>query len=644
MHQSGNSELATSSLRKCLSAIQRSEPELRATGIADVLRLASAWRNIGDDKQVKEALNLALQGIKDLPVSNVYSKDNSKADAIASLAKFICGQSDWLRLADSREKGDFREYEKEFARELSIVTKTISEVDSARKQLNSYSAPTTVASGNQANQEVLWLKALADLKAQFRSVSGLEASDIAIMLSDFGMLISQRNYDQDIHKAAEIFIESLERSGNEKQLGELYELVADRMNESNDIGLRNMASRMSGKASWMSLVGKPMKIEGTTVDGEVVNLNSYRGNVVLVDYWASWCQPCRVVHRDLKRKLDEYGDRGFNVISVNVDNNLGDYQAYMVSQDIPWPVIRSLDPIESGTRNPNATRYGITRLPACILVDREGKVVSRNAQGSELERLLRNIYNESEPIGGATIAGRPSGKKAGMGPNAQLAQSLTQLGGFSMRSGDLDKAADYYQRALEVDKDYSPALTGLGDIEIRKGNVGDALVLFRNAIKADPANAVAHNNLAWALVTHPNENGEFKGRREALLSARKACQLQRDNLGNLNTLGVALYRNQMWDEAIAELEDSVNLGADIPHNWIFIGMANWHRGEKDAAKTLLDKSIKWQSQNAPEDNELASFIEEGKKTMVGNGSLKTLPQDELDRKSVAPITSTGDLD
>ncbi|MGC6443002.1 MAG: LamG-like jellyroll fold domain-containing protein [Rubripirellula sp.] len=644
LHQSGNSDLATSSLRKCLSAIQRSEPELRATGIADILRLASAWRNIGDDKQVNEALHLALQGTKDLPVSNVYSKDNSKADAICSLANFICGQSDWLRLADTREKGDFREYEKEFARELSIVSRTISEVDSARKQLNSYPAPTAFASGNQANPELLWLKALADLKAQFRSVSGLDASDIGIMLSDFGMLISQRNYDQDIHQAANIFIESLERSGKEKQLGELYELLADRMSESSDIGLRNMASRMSGKAAWISLVGKPMKIEGTTVDGEVVNLNSYRGNVVLVDYWASWCQPCRVVHRDLKRKLDEYGDRGFNVISVNVDNNLGDYQDYMVSQDIPWPVIRSLNPIESGTRNPNAARYGLTRLPACILVDREGKVVSRNARGGELEGLLRNLYGESETTGDPAIAGRPSGPKAAMSPNTKLAQSLSQLGGFSMRSGDLDEAADYFQRALEVDREYSPALTGLGDIEIRNGNVDDALVLFRSAIKADPANAVAHNNLAWALVTHPDENGEFKGRREAMLAARKACQLQQDNLGNLNTLGVALYRNEMWDEAITALEDSVNLGADIPHNWIFIGMAKWHRGEKDAAKILLDKSIKWQSQNAPEDNELASFIEEGRKTIAVNGSLETLPQDELDRKSAVPISSTGDLD
>ena len=77
-------------------------------------------------------------------------------------------------------------------------------------------------------------------------------------------------------------------------------------------------------------------------------------------------------------------------------------------------------------------------------------------------------------------------------------------------------------------------------------------------------------------------------------------------------VGVALYRNGDWDEAIAALQDSVDLGADIPHNWLFIAMAHWQQGNKEAARSLLEKSIAWREQNKPDD-ELIRFFAEAEK-------------------------------
>mgnify|MGYP001813285013 FL=1 len=77
-------------------------------------------------------------------------------------------------------------------------------------------------------------------------------------------------------------------------------------------------------------------------------------------------------------------------------------------------------------------------------------------------------------------------------------------------------------------------------------------------------------------------------------------------------VGVALYRNGDWDEAIAALQDSVDLVADIPHNWLFIAMAHWQQGNKEAARSLLEKSIAWREQNKPDD-ELIRFFAEAEK-------------------------------
>lgn len=204
-------------------------------------------------------------------------------------------------------------------------------------------------------------------------------------------------------------------------------------------------------------------------------------------------------------------------------------------------------------------------------------------------------------------------------PFSNLQASLTRLGDLSMRRGETDEAIKHYQKALEVGADYAPAHRGLGDAKIRERKVSEALAEFRTAVKLDPNLAGAHNSLAWALVTHPAEDGEYQDLDEAIASAKKACELNVDDLASLNTLGVALYRNGDWDEAIKALKESVDLGADIPHNWLFIAMAHWQQGNKEVARSLLAKSTAWREQNKPDD-ELIRFFAEAEK-LIGSMSM-----------------------
>ena len=135
---------------------------------------------------------------------------------------------------------------------------------------------------------------------------------------------------------------------------------------------------------------------------------------------------------------------------------------------------------------------------------------------------------------------------------------------------------------------------------------------FRISINLDREVRIADKILAWAIVTTPQANGDYQDLPEDLLAAKRACELDLDNYAFLNTLGVALYRNGDWRKAIDALQDSVDLGADVPHNWLFIAMAKWQQGNRESARSLLAKSIAWREKNKPDD-ELKRFFAEAEK-------------------------------
>lgn len=144
-----------------------------------------------------------------------------------------------------------------------------------------------------------------------------------------------------------------------------------------------------------------------------------------------------------------------------------------------------------------------------------------------------------------------------------------------------------------------------------------ALEEFRIAVELDPKHAIAHNQLAWMLLTHPDSDGEYQALDEAVASAKKACELSVNNDAFLNTLGVALYRCGDWSGAIEALEASEELGAKTPHNWLFIAMAHWQLGNNEQTQALYDKSIEWRERNKA-DEELEYFFAEAERLLVAS--------------------------
>ncbi len=147
------------------------------------------------------------------------------------------------------------------------------------------------------------------------------------------------------------------------------------------------ADKAAGAQTRLDSVGKEITLSGKTPDGKTLNLSQYRGNVVLIQYWASWCEPCKTDMVMLKDLISRYGGDGFSVVGVNLDDRSQDMAAFLASNKLPWLQIHE----EGGLDSRPANEMGILTLPTMILVDKKGQVVNRNVHVAELDKEVKNL-------------------------------------------------------------------------------------------------------------------------------------------------------------------------------------------------------------------------------------------------------------
>ena len=113
----------------------------------------------------------------------------------------------------------------------------------------------------------------------------------------------------------------------------------------------------------------------------------YRGKVVLVDFWATWCAPCRGQIPHMKEMYEAYKDRGFTIVAISIDSDRTALEKFLAKEKLPWICLH--DGEAKGVQ-PMAEHYGVEYIPLPILVGRrDGKVISdASASGPELSHLL----------------------------------------------------------------------------------------------------------------------------------------------------------------------------------------------------------------------------------------------------------------
>ncbi|GAB2862035.1 hypothetical protein GCM10027044_22940 [Hymenobacter ruber] len=123
-----------------------------------------------------------------------------------------------------------------------------------------------------------------------------------------------------------------------------------------------------------------------TPDGKTVSLADYRGKYVLVDFWASWCGPCRAENPAVTKVYNEYKNRNFDILGVSLDKEDGREKWLKAIQDdqLAWTQVSDLQ----GWQNAAAQRYHVRAIPQNFLVDPNGKIVAANLRGEELKTAL----------------------------------------------------------------------------------------------------------------------------------------------------------------------------------------------------------------------------------------------------------------
>jgi thiol-disulfide isomerase/thioredoxin len=192
-------------------------------------------------------------------------------------------------------------------------------------------------------------------------------------------------------------LQQLERSEQTAAAIDLYRFFAKRFPESSDEQVAGLAARFEGTARRLELPGKPIELSGTFLDGTKLDWPAYKGKVVLVDFWATWCGPCIQELPNVLANYEKYHDRGFDVVAVNLDSDRAKVEAFVEDRKLPWKTLYSDDAETNGWKHPMATYYGIGAIPAVILVDQKGNVVSLNARGPELGRLLGELLPDAAP-------------------------------------------------------------------------------------------------------------------------------------------------------------------------------------------------------------------------------------------------------
>ena len=124
-----------------------------------------------------------------------------------------------------------------------------------------------------------------------------------------------------------------------------------------------------------------------SLKGDSIRLSSMKGKVFLLDFWASWCVPCRFSNKELVKLYSKYRDKGFEILGVSLDDNRNAWKKAVNKDKITWLQIND----DGGWKAISAAKWNINAIPASFLIDKDGNVVAFDPEKQELESKIKQL-------------------------------------------------------------------------------------------------------------------------------------------------------------------------------------------------------------------------------------------------------------
>ena len=127
-----------------------------------------------------------------------------------------------------------------------------------------------------------------------------------------------------------------------------------------------------------------------TVNGDTIHLSSLKGKIVLLDFWASWCGPCRGTNKKLVKLYPKFKEKGFEIFGVSLDDNKQNWKKAIQKDKISWLQVND----DGGWDAPTAFNWRIDAIPTSYLIDKEGKLIAMDLDPKDLEKMLKDILGD----------------------------------------------------------------------------------------------------------------------------------------------------------------------------------------------------------------------------------------------------------
>jgi peroxiredoxin len=245
--------------------------------------------------------------------------------------------------------------------------------------------------------QALWTRIAAepdngDLAAyiKFRSLTAEYGLSIQDEKADFAKiqakwLESLKQYITDYPKSpdsAEAMMQlgiAHEFAGEEDDAKKWYARIKD------EFPTANTAKKAAGAITRLESVGQVIRLSGKTTSNQTLDLASYRGKIVLLHYWATWCEPCVNDLATIQQLYTKYASAGFAPVGVCLDSDVKGLGAFLQKNRLAWPQLHEPQALDGRLAN----ELGILTLPTMLLIDKEGRVINRSISIGELETELK---------------------------------------------------------------------------------------------------------------------------------------------------------------------------------------------------------------------------------------------------------------